>query len=82
MYLSSGSVMDGVAFSLWQEDGALRLQSLVGRICKLGGAGREVERGGGVWAGLVQLFSMKGDHFGTCILIPIMLYGDRISFPA
>ena len=47
MYLSSGCVMDGVAFSLWQVEGALRLRSLVGRICKLGGAGREVGRGEG-----------------------------------
>lgn len=31
--------------------------------------------GGGV---LAQLFSMKGDHFSTCFLVPIMHYCDRI----
>lgn len=26
----------------------------------------------------VQLFSMKGNHFSTCFLFPIMHYCDRI----
>lgn len=28
--------------------------------------------------GEVQLFSMKGNHFGTCFLFPIMHYNIRI----
>lgn len=41
-----------------------------------GGFAKQLGVGGGGVP--VQLFSMKGDHFSTCILIPIMHYGDGI----
>lgn len=43
-----------------------------------GGFAKQLGAGGGGVS--VQLFSMKGDHFSTCFLFPIMHYGDRIFF--
>lgn len=41
-----------------------------------GGFAKQLGVGGGGVS--VQLFSMKGDHFSTCFLFPIMHYCDRI----
>lgn len=73
MYLSSGAVMDGLVFSPWQVDG--KRSSGTGEDCGedlLSNCGWE---GGGV---SLQLFNMKGDHFSTCFLFPIMHYCARI----
>lgn len=74
MYLSSGAVMDGLAFSPWQVDGKRR--------------GKQPRHQGGLWGGfakqlwvggrrgLLQLFNMKGIisapafSFPSCITAP------------
>lgn len=75
MYLSSGAMMDGLVFSPWQVDG--KRGGGTGEDCGedlLSNCGWE---GGGVSS---QLFNMKGDHFSTCFLFPIMHYWARIFF--
>lgn len=76
MYLSSGAVMDGLAFSPWQVDGKRR--------------GKQPRHQGGLWGGFAKQLWVGGrrgvaaiiqherDHFCTCFLFPIMHYCARI----
>lgn len=70
--------MDGVVFSPWQVDGHSAAMPCGEDLLARGRVGTGEEGEG--WAGLVQLFSMKGDHFSTCIFIRLVLYGDGSPF--
>lgn len=79
MYLSSGHLMDGVAFSPWQVDGLSAAMPCGEDLLARGEWGLvRRERAGPGWC---NYSAWNGKNFSTCILMYRVLYGDGSPFP-